>query len=136
MAATHYQHAALRQYQSAGVASAANCANPYQLVEMLLTGAVDRIARARGHMLRSEVLPKIEAIRSAISIVEYLRISIDMQGGGQIARNLCNLYDYMLQRLTKANADNDPVILDEVSALLRDIKSAWDEIPHNVRMRR
>lgn len=135
MAATHNQHAALRQYQSTGVASAANYANPYQLVEMLLSGAIDRIARARGHMLRSEIMQKIDTVRSAISIVEYLRISIDMDGGGQIARNLCNLYDYMMQRLTKANADNDPLILDEVSVLLRDIKSAWDEIPQNLRVR-
>lgn len=135
MAAPHYPHAALRQYQSTGVASATNYANPYQLVEMLLSGALDRVARARGHMIRSEIPMKIEAIRAAVAIIEYLRMQLDHKAGGDLANNLGRLYDYMLQRLIKANADNDPKLLDEVSGLLRDIKSAWDDIPQNVRMR-
>lgn len=135
MSAPHYQHSALRQYQSTGVAGAANYANPYQLVEMLLTGGLDRVARARGHMVRADIPQKIEAIRSAISIIEYLRLQLDHNAGGQLARNLGQLYEYMMQRLIKANADNDPLLLDEVSSLLRDIKSAWDEIPQNVRLR-
>lgn len=135
MAAQYYQQSALRQYQSTGVAGVANYANPYQLIEMLLSGALDRIARARGHMVRNEIQPKVEAVSSAMAIVEYLRIQLDHEGGGPLANNLGRLYDYMMQRLIKANAANDPLILDEVTGLLRDIKAAWDAIPQNVRTR-
>lgn len=128
-----YRHAALQQYQSSGAASAAHAASPYQLVEMLLNGALDRLSQARGHMLRSNLLLKAEAIRKAYAIIEYLRLSLDEQAGGELARNLSGLYDYMMRRLTQANAENDPVRLDEVTALLRDIRTAWDEIPTRYR---
>jgi flagellar secretion chaperone FliS len=35
----------------------------------------------------------------------------------------------MLRRLAAANAGDDPGTLDEVAGLLREIKSAWDEMP-------
>ena len=41
------------------------------------------------------------------------------------ATNLAELYDYMCRRLMKANSENRPEMLDEVSALLGDIRSAW-----------
>ena len=135
MSAHHYQQTAMRQYQSTGAAGAAHYANPYQLIEMLLAGALDRIARARGHMMHRQITQKIEAMNSVLSIIEYLHIQLDMDGGGGIAQNLGRLYHYMMQRLIKANADNDPLILDEVASLLREIKSAWDAIPQNVRTR-
>ena len=128
-----YRHAALQQYQSSGVASAAHAASPYQLVEMLFTGALDRLSQARGHMLRSNLLLKAEAIRKAYSIIEYLRLSLDEKAGGELARNLSALYDYMMRRLTQANAENDPVKLDEVAALLREVRMAWEDVPTRYR---
>ena len=41
---------------------------------------------------------------------------------------LDRLYDYMQRRLLEANLRNDPAIIDEVSGLLKTVKSAWDEI--------
>lgn len=132
---SHHPHAALRQYQSIGATGAATDANAHKLIEMLLAGALDRMAVARGSIMRGAVAEKLQAISSAVSIIEHLKLQLDMQAGGEIAKGLGRLYDYMVRRLLKANADNDPLLLDEVSGLLRDIKSAWDDIPQNVRMR-
>jgi len=38
----------------------------------------------------------------------------------------------MMLRLADANARNRPEQLDEVMDLLRQIKSAWDALPHDV----
>lgn len=133
MASLNYQHSALRQYQSMDVASEVHIASPHKLIEMLLAGALARIARAKGAIMRRDIELKIESILSASSIIENLLISLDMKAGGQIASNLASLYDYMLRRLVYANAHNDIPTLEEVSRLLGEIKSAWDAIPANLR---
>lgn len=133
MATLNYQHAALRQYQSMDVASEVYIASPHKLIEMLLVGALARIARARGAIARKDIGLKIESILSASAIIENLLMSLDVNAGGDIARNLTSLYDYMLRRLVYANAHNDIAALEEVSRLLGEIKSAWDAIPINLR---
>lgn len=120
---------AVSQYQANDVAGIAHYANPHKLIEMLLGGALDRLAQAKGGILRGDVVQKLQGISKAVAIIEQLRLQLDFQAGGEIARNLGRLYDYMLRRLPKANADDDVGGIDEVSALLREIKSAWDAIP-------
>jgi flagellar protein FliS len=119
---------ALQQYHHAGVAEASE-ADPHRLIQMLLEGALQRIAIARGAMQQGNVAVKGDRLSSAISIIEGLRSHLDMERGGEIAANLEALYDYMQQRLLQANLRNDEDILEEVAGLLRQIKSAWDAIP-------
>ena len=127
------QNTALAQYQSNGVAGAIGDASPHQLVQMLLGGALDRLAQAKGGVLRHDRAQKLHGVSKTVAIIEHLRINLDREAGGEIARNLENLYDYMVRRLLKANVDDDVLIIDEVSGLLRDVKSAWDAIPMNLR---
>ena len=59
----------------------------------------------------------------------------DLSAGGQIAANLSELYDYMTRRLLSALANNQVELLDEVSKLLNDIRSAWVAIPAQAQKR-
>lgn len=124
--ASQYFSTAMRQYQNFGAATAASEADPHKLIDMLLGGVVDRLASARGAILRAERPAKLAAISSAVAIIEHLRLRLDMNAGGEIARNLSALYDYAVKRLLKANADDDPVIVEEVSALMRELKAGWE----------
>ncbi|MCW8907953.1 MAG: flagellar export chaperone FliS [Sedimenticola sp.] len=120
---------ALTQYNSVSVNSGIEDATPHRLVQMLMEGALDKIAAAKGHMVRNEPAEKGRFISWAISIISGLQSSLDMEAGGELSRNLDDLYDYMVRRLGEAGANNDPAILDEVSSLLLEVKSAWDVIP-------
>ena len=51
-----------------------------------------------------------------------------------MTENLYALYSYMIDRLVDATMNNDPAILEEVSHLIKEIKSAWDAIPVDVRL--
>lgn len=121
-------NSALRQYQQVKTGAAVEEATTHRLIQMLLDGALERLASAKGHIQRGDVQRKGEQIGKAIGIVGGLRASLDFEAGGALAANLEALYDYMERRLLQANLASDPAILDEVAGLLRQIKSAWDRI--------
>lgn len=117
---------AVNSYKTGSVAEIEE-ANPHRLIQMLFEGCLQRIAVAKGAIQRKEVALKGESISKAISILGGLRSSLDLSQG-EIASNLDRLYDYMERRLLEANLNSDEAILDEVSGLLKDVKSAWDAI--------
>ncbi len=124
-----YMNSAMNQYRQTGVAAATVETDPVKLIEMLLSGAIDRLAYARGAMLRKEREAKHHYLTSAMSIIEHLRVVLDLKAGGALAANLMRLYDYMLGRLPAANLADDTAGVDEVISLLRDIKSGWEAMP-------
>jgi flagellar protein FliS len=110
-------------------------ASPTRLVQISFEHILSALAISQGCMERiqgnrplNDVIAKGEAIGKAIMLIGHLNDSLDMEKGGQIAVNLRNLYLYMLERLTVANASNDAKIVVEVAELVRKIKSGWDQI--------
>jgi flagellar protein FliS len=95
---------------------------------MLFEGALERLASAKGHLQRNEIASKGEQIGKAINIIGGLHDSLNLEAGGELARNLDVLYDYMQRRLLQANQKSDPAVLDEVAGLLRELKAGWDAI--------
>ena len=129
-------HAAkLAAYSSAQAHGGVAAADPHRLIVMLLDGAIERISTARGCMARGETSEKARLINRAVSIIGELRNSLDLKGGGQLAANLGELYDYMGRRLLKATAENRVELLDEVNKLLHEIRTAWVAIPSEARKR-
>jgi flagellar protein FliS len=104
-------------------------ASPHSLITMLMDGALERIAEATGAFARQDISVAGTAIGKSISIIDSLRVSLDLEQGGEIATNLSALYDYMTRRLLEANTTKDTAMLDEVAVLLKEIKVAWDQVP-------
>jgi flagellar protein FliS len=123
----------VKAYNQVAVQTGVNDASPHRLIQMLLDAALEKIAKAKGFMSNKKIQAKGENIGLAISIIDVLRASLDMQAGGDISQNLESLYDYMTRRLTEANVTNDIAMLDEVANLLLPIKQAWDVIPQDAR---
>jgi len=122
----------VNQYSQVNSYTGVTDADPHQLIQMLLDGAMKKIALAKGIIDRGEVAHKGELIGQAISIIDGLRASLNLDAG-ELAANLDDLYEYMGRRLLQANLKNDSGILDEVSSLLREIKTAWESISLEVR---
>jgi flagellar secretion chaperone FliS len=120
---------ALGAYKTLKNQKALDDASPHQLIELMLSGALERVANAIGAMERNETAETGESIGKAISIVDSLRVSLDVEKGGEIAKNLGQLYDYITRRLLEASVSQQPELLAEVASLLKEIKAAWDQVP-------
>jgi flagellar protein FliS len=125
----------LAAYSSAQAHGGVAAADPHRLIVMLMDGALERIATARGCMARGASGEKAQLLNRAVSIIGELRSSLDPKAGGQVATNLGELYDYMCRRLLKATAENRVELLDEVAKLLHEIRTAWVAIPSEARKR-
>ena len=121
------------QYGKVAAESEAAYASPHRLVQMLMEGALDKVATAKGCIERNDLEGKSRQITWAMSIINGLRTSLDLEAGGEIAVNLDDLYDYMVRRLIDASAQNDADALAEVIDLMLEIKGAWDAMPEAVR---
>jgi flagellar protein FliS len=110
-------------------------ASPAKLVQIMYEHILSELTTAQGCMGRiknnlplAEVVAKCRSMNKAVRLLNQLDSTLDMERGGQIAENLRALYRYMLNRLTAANATNDPRIVAESIALVRKVKSGWDQI--------
>ena len=123
----------LKAYEDVGLETAVASANPHKLILMLFDGAKQAIANAKMGIEMNDIPKKGLAISKAIDIIlNGLRASINLEQGGKLSEDLYALYEYMGRRLLHANMHNDLAALQEVSTLLGEIHSAWQEIGHEV----
>jgi flagellar protein FliS len=118
----------IAEYNNINAHAMAMDADPHRVVELLLNGAYNKISFAKGCMQRQDLAGKGESISLAITILDTLQASLNKEVGGEMAVNLSDLYLYMMDRLLKANLENKVDYLDEVNALLLNIKTGWEGI--------
>ena len=53
--------------------------------------------------------------------------TLDVQAGGDWARKLMSVYDFIVRRLIEANLKKDIAIMDEVIPLIEEIRDTWYE---------
>jgi flagellar protein FliS len=121
--------AAMQEYRHNHIQGGVDTASPHRLVQMLMEGALEKILAAKGFMASQDISKKGEQISWAIAIIDSLRACLNVEVGGDFAKNLFKLYNYIEQRLLEANIKNEPAMLDEVGQLIIEIKSGWDAIP-------
>jgi flagellar secretion chaperone FliS len=127
--AAYSQSSSLAAYQTVAAHGGVAASDPHRLILMLMDGALERIASAKGAMENGAPESKSRLLHRAVAIVDELRASLNMDAGGEIAQNMADLYEYSGRQLMRANLENKVDLLDEVSHLLREIRSAWIQIP-------
>lgn len=116
-------------YAKVGVETDVTSASPHKLILMLYDGALAQIHSAKLAMANKNIPVKGQHISKAIDIIiNGLKVSLNMEAGGELAERLDALYDYMSERLLYANLHNNSSALDEVVELLESLRSAWADI--------
>ena len=103
-------------------------AGPLELVEMLYKGAIQFIDDARGHLRAGEIRERSNAISKASAILAELAQSLDHEKGGEISKNLTELYDYMQRQMVKANIEQIDAPLAEIGKLLATLLEGWQTL--------
>ncbi len=102
-------------------------ADPIRLVQMLYRGALLATGRARVHLREGDIPARSRQITKASEIINELTLSLDHQRGGELARNLVELYDYMQRILQDANFRQVEEPLAELEQLLGTLLEAWEQ---------
>lgn len=120
---------ALASYGDVKVTTGVAGADNIQLIQMLFDGLIESLATAKGHIERGSISEKSKSLARAGRIVVGLQGALDFEKGGDIARNLNDLYSYVTRRLFHVNAHNDLEALKEVHSLMNEIRGAWQVVP-------
>lgn len=119
-------------YRNVGNETRADLNNQHELVAVMFDGLMEALHKARGAMSQSQTLVKVQAVNQAIRILqEGLLVNLDLERGGELARNLASLYEYAIHQLTIANVRNDVNVIDAVAELIRPLSEAWGQIAGN-----
>ena len=100
-------------------------ADPLELVTLLYQGCTDSVREARHCLAKAEIEARGQAISKACAILTELIGSLDYERGGEIAKRLGLLYDYMQRRLLDAHARQADEPLAEVLGLLLTLAEGW-----------
>jgi len=120
---------AINAYKKDSLKQQLTNADPHKITLMLMSGAIDRLAFAKGCIERKDLSGKSQYLSKTTAIIINLRDTIDMQTNPEFSQNLYALYDYMLDKIGDANIQNIVAPLHEVSELLTPIRDAWAQIP-------
>ena len=101
---------------------------PAQQIVLLYEGAIRRVKEAQSAVLARRINERCRAVQKATAIIEGLQSCLDHERGGEIARNLDQIYTHVTFRLQRINLTDDPTICDEVIARLDQLRGAWAQL--------
>lgn len=107
-------------------------ATPLGLIIMLYDGLSVNLAKAERSLAISPGAESARYLKKAQDIIFELMGSLDFEKGGEIARNLFRVYEYMNYRLIQANLRRDPAVVAEVRGLVLQLKGAWEEAERKI----
>jgi flagellar secretion chaperone FliS len=102
--------------------------SPLEMVALLYAGALRFMRAAAEAMERRDLVAKRDAMSRTMAIVSHLQSSLNMADGGEVARSLDRLYQYVTSLLLDANARQDPAPLHESIRLMTELHEAWATI--------
>ena len=126
-----FRRSPLEQYGQVKHDAQAEFATAHEKTLMLFDGAIDFIGVGLQAIARSDYELKGKMISKSIAVINGLKDCLDMSHG-ELPSNLHDLYEYMVERLFKANLTSDIEAIDEVQSLLKTIRESWSQIPSEV----
>ncbi len=114
-----------------------NTASQGRLVVLLYEGAVKNLTTALNLFGDDDKLkPKdIETfgnhMQKAQAIITELQVSLDMEKGGDIAKNLMSLYIYFNEEIMSIIINRDKKKLGTILGMIRDLTDSWRQIANS-----
>ena len=126
-----FRRSPIEQYGRAKHDAQAEFASAHEKTLMLFDGAITFTGVALQAIVRSDYELKGNMISKSIAVINGLKDCLDLTHG-ELPSNLHDLYEYMVERLFKANLTSDIEAIEEVQSLLKTIRESWAQIPSEV----
>lgn len=110
--------------------TAIETADPLQLIILCYNAAIDDLEQAGRFHERRQMDDAYRKIRHAQDIVTELLVGLDYERGGEIARNLNRLYNFILRQLIGINSREDVSTYDRLVKVLSELRDGWESIRH------
>lgn len=102
-----------------------------KLVVMLYEGAISSLEKALalvkegGKIAPADIENYGNHLQKAMDIIAELEASLNMDAGGDIAKNLMSLYVFFNKRILAATMSHDAKELSDVRGMLVELKDSW-----------
>ncbi len=107
---------------------------PGELTLMLYEGCIKFIKRGEKAIDEGNVEAKNENLIKAQNIIRELMVTLKVET--DVARNMLQMYDFILSRLLDANTKNDVKALKEAERFVVEFRDTWKEVIKIDRKRR
>ena len=124
-----FMNNAYAAYQNTGIKTASQG----KLVVLLYEAAVKNLKNAESlideeNKIKPSNMEKFgKFLQKAQAIITELQVSLDMEKGGEIAKNLMSLYIYFNQELISVNINHDKTKLEYIEQQMSELLKAWKE---------
>ncbi len=106
-------------------------ASPLQQIILLYERAIVALKSAKENIQEGDISAKVENITKVSDIMRALDSALDFEQGGEIAKNLHLLYDFVQRSLFQVHAKNDLQLIDDLVEILQKLKEGWEGIESN-----
>lgn len=103
-------------------------ASPKKLVIMLYDGAIKNLRLAELSLEEKNIENVNKYLKKTQAIISEFMSTLNFEDGGDVAKNLYQLYEYMNRRLIRANIDKDTEPIKEVRKYLEELRDTWTQI--------
>jgi flagellar protein FliS len=103
-------------------------ASPMELVRMLYRFIIDNLGEASRCTITGDIEGRGRAVSKATEGFLELLTSLDHQQGGDVSRNLAELYGYMASRVLDGHVNQASAPFEEVQGLMSTLLDGWENL--------
>lgn len=100
-------------------------ASPVRLVISLYEQAIEDLRRAVIALEKGDIEARTREINHALMVIAHLQGSLDMERGGDVAKNLAHFYNLLRSGLTEAHVKQSSNLLQQQISQLVEVHEAW-----------
>ena len=105
-------------------------ATPHRLIELTFQDLKKNLLLIRSKLDQNQKIGGLEAAKS-VAAIEILKSSLNFDQGGEIAKNLLQIYDYSLNQLHLIIKEDKEYELETVISIITSLVDAWGSISTN-----
>lgn len=123
---------AYQKYKTTSIQSASR----EKLLLLMYEGAIKFTKQALLAAESKQIAERGMAIGRAYDVIMELNNTLDHKVGGEISKNLEQLYMFMTEQLTKANLTGDPTHLRNVVRVLETLYDGWQKAVEQLKQKK